>query len=136
MSATVTSSEVTDVVAALGLRSPPTILTASPVQSHLKFSMVRRPSNNYGLDGLINKDGKKSPGLMDLLDRIYLNQYLTDLKQGKKPKRCIIFCRGNGVLGALFSRLRERTDFKYRDCRDSPFVMNHSSLLPLSKGLL
>ena len=136
MSATATKSEVSDVVTALGLKKSPTILAASPIQSHIKFSMIRRPSNNYGLDGYIGKDGKRKPGLMDLLLRIYLNRFLDDLKSGRKPKRCIIFCRGNGILGALYSRLMELTDFKYNTCEDAPFVINHASLLPTTERVL
>ena len=30
----------------------------------------------------------------------------------------------------------ELTDFQYFDCRDSPFVMNHSSLLPTTEKVL
>ena len=72
MSATLTKDEIDDVIRALGLRKPPTILTASPVQSHIKFSIIRRPSNNYGLDGSVVAEGVKKPGLMDILHRIYL----------------------------------------------------------------
>ena len=55
---------------------------------------------------------------------------------GRKPKKCIIFCRGNGVLGAIYCRLMELTKYRFKDCRDSPFVMNHSSLLPPTEKVL
>ena len=76
MTATATEEEVQMVINALGLRLPPIVLTASPIQSHIKYSVIRRPSNNYGIDGLENKNGVKNPGLMDLLMRIYLGKYL------------------------------------------------------------
>ena len=76
MTATATNEEVETVIAALGLRSSPVVLTSTPIQSHLKFSVVRRPSNNYGLDGTTNVNGVRNPGLMDLLERIYLRRYL------------------------------------------------------------
>ena len=117
MTATATNEEIKEVVTALGLRSLPVILTSSPVQSHIKFSMIRRPSNNFGLDGSTNQKGVKNPGLMDLLMRVYLQQYLEDLKIGRNPKKCIIFCRGNGTLGAIYGHLMELTNFKYKDCR-------------------
>ena len=66
----------------------------------------------------------------------YCRKYLEDLRRGVQPKRCIIFCRGNGVLGELYSRLMELTDFKFKDCRDAPFVMNHASLLPATDRVL
>ena len=109
MTATSTQAEIGQVVEALGLRSPPIILTASPVQAHIKFSVIRRPSNNYGLDGIITKEGIRKPGLMDLLSRVYLNQYIEDLRNNVVPKRCIIFSRGNGTLGEVYCRLMETT---------------------------
>ena len=136
MTATATTEEINEVVTALGLRSCPVILSSSPVQSHIKISAVRRPSNNFGLDGSTNTKGERNPGLMDLLRRVYIDKYLEDLENGETPKKCIIFCRGNGVLGAIYSRLMELTSYRYRDCRDSPFVMNHSSLLPPTEKVL
>ena len=136
MTATATNKEIDDVVTALGFRRKPVILTSSPVQSHIKFSMIRRPSNNFGLEGTVTKKGIRNPGLMDLLDRVYLHQYVEDLRTGAVPKKAIIFCRGNGVIGALYSHLMCLTQYKYRDCRDAPFVMNHSSLLPPTEKVL
>ena len=136
MTATATDQEVKDVIQALGLRKPPVILAASPVQSHIKFSIIRRPSNNFGLEGTMTKAGVKNPGLLDLLDRVYLDPYLEDLRLGREPKKAIIFCRGNSTLGAIYSHLMYRTHYMYTDCRDSPFVMNHSSLLPPTEKVL
>ena len=136
MTATATQKEIEEVVAALGLREKPVILTSTPVQSHIKFAIIRRPSNNYGLDGSVTERGVRNPGMMDLLLRVALRQYLDDLEQGKQPKKCLIFCRGNGVLGAIYSRMMELTNYRYKNCRDSPFVMNHSSLLPPTEKVL
>ena len=47
-----------------------------------------------------------------------------------------IFCRGNGVLGSIYSLLMELTQNQFKDCRDAPFVMNHSSLLPPTEKVL
>ena len=136
MTATATEQEIKDVIVALGLREPPIILKSSPIQPHIKYSIVKRPSNNFGLNGVVNESGKRSPGLMDLLLRVYLRQYLSDLETGKSPKKCIIFCRGNAVLGAIYGCLMELTGFKYSNCRDAPFVMNHSSLLPITEKVI
>ena len=81
MTATCTSEEIAQVSKALGLRIPPVILTSTPVQSHLKFSVVRRPSNNYGLDGIVLASGERKPGLMDLLMRVYMRNVLSILCQ-------------------------------------------------------
>ena len=136
MTATATNSEIKEVVAALGLRTPPVILTSSPIQAHIKFSVVRRPSNNFGMDGTTTGKGVKQPGMMDLLMRVYLQKYLDDLANKIEPKKCIIFCRGNAVIGEIYSRLMELTNYQFKDCRDSPFVMNHSSLLPPTEQVL
>ena len=136
MTATATDSEIRDVVSALGLKTKPVILTTSPVQNHIKISIIRRPSNNYGLDGTTTRFDEHLPGLMDLLMRVYLQKYLDDLSNNVAPKKCIIFCRGNGVLGEVYSRLMELTNYRYKDCRTSPFVMNHANLLPPTEDVL
>ena len=61
---------------------------------------------------------------------------MKDLENNIMPKKGIIFCRGNGVLGAIYSRLMELTNYQYRDCRDCPFVMNHASLLPITEKVI
>ena len=136
MTATATNDEIKDVVKALGLRVPPVVLVASPIQAHMKFDMIRRPSNNFGLEGTVTRSGVKNPGLLDLLKRVFLHPYLEDLKNGREPKKAIIFSRGNGVLGAIYSHLMDMTGNKYKDCRDSPFVLNHSCLLPPTEKVL
>ena len=45
MTATATEKEIEDVVKALGLRAPPVTLTACPVQSHMKFDIIREGFN-------------------------------------------------------------------------------------------
>ena len=136
MTATATDGEIKEVIKALGLREPPVILTATPIQAHIKFSIVRRPSNNFGLEGTLNRKGVRNPGMFDLLERVLLRKYVEDLEEGKEPKKALIFCRGNGVLGAIYSHLMDLTKGRYRDCRDSPFVMNHSNLLPPTEKVL
>ena len=136
MSATATDKEIKETVKALGLRTEPIILCSSPVQAHIKISMVRRPANNYGLEGNVNNKGVRNAGLLDLLDRIYVNHMLEDLRYGREPKKAIIFCRMGRVLGALYANMMERTGYKYKDCRDAPFVMCHSSLLPPTEAVL
>ena len=126
MTATATEEDVKNIVSSLGLRSDPIMLTSSPIQSHIKFSVVRRPSSNYGLDGTVNADGKMNPGLMDLLMRIYLKKYLEDLETGRQPKKCIIFSRGNNMLADIYCRLMELTDYRQR-FSISPNIVNTSS---------
>lgn len=136
MTATATDNEIREVVKALGLREPPIVLAANPVQNHIKISIIRRPSNNYGFEGTEKKDGSRNPGLVDLLDRVYLKQYVEDINAGKDPKKAIIFCRGSNMLGEVFCHLMAATNYQFKDCRDAPFVMNHSSLLPPTEKVI
>ena len=88
------------------------------------------------MEGNVTENGKKNPGLFALLDRIYLEQYVKDLENGVEPKRAIIFCRGNGLLGAIYTHVMDMTGHKFKDCRDAPFVMSHSSLLPPTEKVI
>ena len=134
MTATATEVEIKKVVEMLGLRKPPVVMTCSPVQSFHKYSVIKRPSNSYGLMGTVTKKGVKRPGLFKILDRLYLGQFLKDLKAGKKSKRCIIFFRSNLLMGAVYALLKKLTGFT--DPKTAPFVMNHSSLLPPDDKML
>ena len=78
MSATVTSEEVGAMVKNLGLKEPPIVLRASPVQEHIKFCVVKRPSNSCGADGRLDKFGKLQPELNPLLDRICLSEFFRE----------------------------------------------------------
>ena len=75
MSATATEVEVEAMVKNLGIRQKPVVLRASPVQEHIKFAVVERPSNSCGIDGRVDKFGNYQPGLIALLDRIYLSKF-------------------------------------------------------------
>ena len=78
MTATATVREVEAMVKNLGLREKPVVLRASPIQDHIKFSVVRRPSNSCGIDGRLDKFGIHQPGLVALLDRIYLSEFFRE----------------------------------------------------------
>ena len=43
--------------------------------------------------------------MVDLVDRVYLRQFVEDLEAGVEPKKAIIFSRQNGVLGSIYSHL-------------------------------
>ena len=95
MSATVTDSEVKGIVRNLGLREQPVILRASPVQDHMKFCKIRRPSNLCGPDGRSDSSGNFQPGLIALLRRVYLDHFIENIKTGNPVKKCIIFFRNS-----------------------------------------
>ena len=97
MTATAGKKEVRAVVRALGLHYPPLMLTANPIQPHIKISVIKRPSNTFGLAG---KEGK--PGLWALLEEIYFRPMFMDMREGRKPKRAIIFFRGMRLMYSGF----------------------------------
>ena len=134
MTATATEGEIRKVVEMLGLRKPPVVMASCPVQTFHKFSVIKRPSNCYGLQGTITKKGVKRPGLFQLLKRLYIGQFLEDLKCGRKSKRCIIFFRNNLLMGAVYALLKKLTGIT--DPSTAPFVMVHSNLLPPDDKML
>ena len=68
-------------------------LRASPIQDHFKFVAVARPPNCNGMDGAVDPTGKQKPGLITLLDRIYLGRFINNIKQGLPVKKCLVLFR-------------------------------------------
>ena len=76
MTATATPDEVDALIKDLNMRRKPVILRASPIQDHIKFVTVKRPSRACGMEGDIDKHGRSRPGLLHLLDILYLNRFI------------------------------------------------------------
>lgn len=93
MSATATSEEVSATIENLALRTPPVILKASPTQKNIKLVTIKRPPNNNGPDGYLDKNGLMHPGFLSLLERIYLTEFVSCVRDGKSVKKALIFCR-------------------------------------------
>ena len=93
MSATATSTEIASTITNLGFRTNPIVLTASPVQANLKFVTLKRSPNIYGADGFEDKNGVWYPGYLALLRRLYLDEFISGIRDGRAVKRGIIFCR-------------------------------------------
>ena len=135
MTGTATHREIKRVTDMLGLsHAPPVLIHSCPIQKYHKFSVIRRPSNCYGLMGTTSEKGEFKQGLWQLLKRLYLDQFLKDLREGRKSKRCIIFFKSNRLLGAVYSLLQRLTGQFNPNTAD--FVMCHSSLLPPSDKML
>ena len=131
MSATVTDKEVQSIVKNLGLRENPVILRASPVQDHMKFHVVRRPSNLCGIEGRLDKYGKLQPGLISLLKRIYLDNFIKNIRRGSSVKKCIIFFRNSQQMMDIRDYVREELP-SFSDPSKAPYVMNHGGLGPIT----
>ena len=93
MSATATPAEIASTITNLGFRTNPIVLTASPVQANLKFVTLKRSPNIYGADGFEDKNGVWHPGYLALLRRLYLDEFISGIRDGTAVKRGIIFCR-------------------------------------------
>ena len=93
MSATATEHEISGMISNLGLREKPVVLRASPVQAHHKFVTVRRPPNNCDPEGRIDSIGREKPGLIQVLNRIFLRKYIEDMRQNLPVKKGLILFR-------------------------------------------
>ena len=131
MSATSTKSEIRELKENLGLREANTvILEASPVQSQYNFVKLRRPPNQYGSYGSEDDDSK--PGLVQLLDRIYLDEYVNCIKNGQKPKKAILFFRREDDIPDVYDYICERLPDQVVDPESIPWVINHSGIGPVT----
>ena len=93
MTATATDVEISSMISNLGLRTPPVILKASPIQNHIKFVTLKRPSNNCGSYGRVDRHGNEHPGLIALLRRIYLDMFIKNTRLGLPTAKCLILFR-------------------------------------------
>ena len=130
MSATVTEEEVSSMVKNLGLREKPVILRASPVQDHHKYVVIKRPPNICGPDGYTDRLGREKPGLHPVLDQLYLAKFFECIRQKQPVKKCLMLFRTERqMLDVLEYVQEELPDF---DNSDSPFVMNHAGIGPVT----
>ena len=129
MSATATEPEISGMISNLGLREKPVVLRASPVQAHHKFVTVRRPPNNCDLEGRIDSLGREKPGLIQVLNRIFLRKYIEDMRQKLPVKKGLILFRTEKHMLDVFEYVREQLP-EYDDLNTIPYVMNHGGLGP------
>ena len=125
MTATMRSADMARVARSMDMSENPVLIHASPVHDHVKYSIIPRPSNAFGFDGKDNLTGMK-PGLLQLLERIYLNDYFRDKEDGRQPKKCLFFFRGFQKMLDLYTYLADRTGLRTADVADH--VMIHSDL--------
>ena len=131
MSATATVEEVEAMVRNLGLRSKPVVLRASPIQEHYKFCLVRRPPNYFGMDGEVDKNGNEKPGLIALLDRLYLRKFIENTLKNIPVKKCLMFFRTEKHMLDVHDFLREQLP-EMKDPSTKPYTMNHGGLGPIT----
>ena len=89
MSATATLEEVEELQANTGLRSCNTVvLRSDPVQGHFNYVKVQRPPNLHGSFGSENSAGEPQPGLIHLLNRLILDDYVEKVRNGENGRIC------------------------------------------------
>ena len=136
MSATTTDREISGIISNLRLRERPVILQASPVQSHHKFITVRRPPNTCDPEGRVDKLGNEKPGLIQLLNRIFLTKYIENMRQNLPVKKGLILFRTERHMLDVFEYVREQLPW-FKDMNSIPYVMNHGGLGPAtSKNII
>lgn len=107
LSATASQAEVDLAIESFGLKSAPVVLAESPVKKHVKFVVLKRPSDNYGFEGYTDQKKKFHPGLLHQLRIIYIGEYIRCIQNGEDPKHGIIFFRTENQLILLLNYLRE-----------------------------
>ena len=131
MTATMRVGDMRRVARSLDVRSSPVVIHSSPVHEHMKLSVVTRPSNAYGFDGLTK--GSK-PGLLQLLHRVYFKHFFDDVAAGRRPKKVIIFFRG-------FPKMLECYKYLVKTCGQGTadvanFVMVHADLSAVTEKVI
>ena len=90
-----TKSEVDQIKDMCGIQfSETTVITISPVLHNHIFVNVKKPPSVYqfyGRDSTSSSDQRL--GSVHLLWRIYLKQFVGDIKEGKTPKKAIIYVK-------------------------------------------
>ena len=132
MSATCSVSEIAELKLNLGLRDSNTVvLKSNPVQSQHCYVNVRRPPNVSGAFG-DELDAGHKPGTVQLLDRLILDEFVEDVKLGKKPKKTIIFFRREDDIPNVYDAICERLPEHAANPNTIPWVQNHSGIGPVT----
>ena len=109
MSATATAEEVEELKADLGLRSGNTVvLRADPVQSQFMYMRVQRPPNIHSSFGSENAAGEFQPGLVDIMNRLFLDNYVEKIRKGESVKKSIWLFRNENDIADIYDALAER----------------------------
>ena len=127
MTATATEAEVSAIISNTGIREKPIILRASPVLPQHKYVATLRPANICDPEGRTDKSGKKKPGLIQLLDRIFLAKYIQDLKLKLPVKKTLVIFRDENKMTEVYEHVEEQCP-EFDDMSTIPFVMNHGGL--------
>ena len=133
MTATATSAEIQELKLNMGLRDVNTVvLRADPVQSQFNIVRVERPPNIRGTSGIEEMDGTVKPGLVHIMKRLMLDSYVKKIKLGEPVKKSLWLCRTTSDVADLYDELCDMLPEQAADPLTCPFVMNHSSIGPIT----
>ena len=133
MTATATSAEIEELKLNMGLREVNTVvLRSDPVQSQFNFVRVERPPNIRGTSGIEEMDGSVKPGLIHVMKRLFLDDYVKKIKNGEPVKRSLWLCRNISDVADLYDELCDLLPEQASDPLTCPFIMNHSSVGPIT----
>ena len=125
-----TKSEIEEIKAMCAIQySDTTVITISPVLHNHLYMVVKKPPSANGLYG--SSCSSLTPqkiGSLHVLWRIYLKNFVNDLKNGREPKRAILYVTRLDDLGELDNFLTlelEHLDIT-RNPRTCPWVTNCS----------
>ena len=108
-SATATPLEIEELKQEMGLRNSNTVvLKADPIQNQFMFVRVKRPANIHGSFGSENSAGELQPGLIDTLNKLYMDRYVHDMKNGVPVKKAIWFFRNENDIADVYDELCDR----------------------------
>ena len=136
-SATITESERKEVLKLAGRKKPMVTLSVGPVQRNHKICVVKRPTSQVPFLGKKDARGRQVPGLLALLRRLVLDQFVAAVKDGPPflPfHKSIIFFRSSEEMCLVASYLITSTGYKTGDT--APFAQNHSAVSKTDEAVL
>ena len=137
MTATATKAEVKELKEMMGFREQDTVvLSADPVQSQFNIVRVERPPNMRGTSGIQDIEGDLKPGLGQLMRRLFFDKYARQIREGLPVKKSLWLCRNTSDVADLYDELCDMLPEHAADPNTCPFVMNHSSVGPITADKL
>ena len=107
-------------------------LRSDPIQTQFNYVKVERPPNIHGTFGTEDREGLVKPGLIHILNRLFFDRYVEDIKNSKPVKKSIWICRNEDDIADLYDALCERLPDQAADPHQCPSVMNHSGIGPIT----
>ena len=96
---------------------------------------MKRPPNIHGMDSELTVTGTEQPGLLALLDRLYLAKFVDNTLKKIPVKKCLMLFRTQKHMVEVHDYVREQLP-EFKDPSTRPYVMNHSALGPITSEFI